>query len=158
MKITITTHNAEQTIDIGRRFGELLEAGSIVALEGDLGAGKTTITKGIGLGLAVATEVHSPTFTLVHIYPGRLPLYHIDLYRLASEDDVETLGVEDYLFGDGVTVIEWAERMGSLMPKDRIGVTLRMLGDEDREIEFATESDRFVSVLEGLESYARARY
>ena len=93
----------------------------MIALFGDLGAGKTTLTKGIAVGLGLAADIHSPTFTLIHEHPGAVPLYHVDLYRLSCEEEIETLGLEEYIYSDGVTIIEWADRMKSLLPPDTAG-------------------------------------
>ena len=119
-------------------------------LFGDLGAGKTTLTRGIAIGLGLAADIHSPTFTLIHEHPGAVPLYHVDLYRLSSEEEIETLGLDEYIYSDGVTIIEWADRMESLLPKDRLDITLRMVGDTERELTLETQSDRVAKLIETL--------
>lgn len=144
------TTDAQQTIDLGERLGRELRPGDVIALFGDLGAGKTTLTKGIAVGLGLAADIHSPTFTLIHEHPGAVPLYHVDLYRLSSEEEIETLGLEEYIYSDGVTIIEWADRMKSLLPPDRLDITLRMQGDTERELVFETDSERIARVIEGL--------
>ena len=106
MKLTILTNGRDETVGFGRRLGKLLRPGDVIALYGDLGAGKTTLTRGIADGLGLKADIHSPTFTLIHEHPGAIPLYHVDLYRLSSEDEVEALGLDEYLYGDGVTVLE----------------------------------------------------
>ena len=151
MKLTTTTTSAEQTTALGERLGKLLSPGDVIALFGDLGAGKTTLTRGIAVGLGLAADIHSPTFTLIHEHPGPTPLYHVDLYRLASELEVETLGLEEYIYSDGVTIIEWADRMTSMLPNDRLDITLRMLGDTERELTFEAESERMGKIIEGLQ-------
>lgn len=129
------SHHPEETFELGKRFGSTLAAGSVVALCGDLGAGKTQFTKGIAAALGVDDAITSPTFTLIHEYPeGRLPLYHIDLYRLESEDDALSTGLEDYLAPDGVTVIEWADKFPDLLPAHTRYVSLRPLEGDEREI------------------------
>lgn len=150
MRNTIITTSAEETIDLGERLGRLLGPGDVIALFGDLGAGKTTLTKGIAVGLGLTADVHSPTFTLIHEHPGAVALYHVDLYRLSHEQEVETLGLEEYIYSDGVTVIEWADRMKSLLPKDRLDITLLMRGETERELTFETESERVAKIIEGL--------
>jgi len=150
MKRTIQTNSAEQTIALGKSLGKGLRAGDVVALFGDLGAGKTTLTRGIAAGLGLEADVHSPTFTLIHEHPGAVPLYHVDLYRLASEEEVETLGIEEYIYSDGVTIVEWADRMRSMLPPERLDIDLRMTGDTERELVFQTESPRIESVVEEL--------
>ncbi len=121
---------------LGARIGELLQPGDIVALWGELAAGKTLMAGGIALGLGVppGTRVTSPTFTIINEYEGRLHLYHCDLYRLYGPDDLETLPWEETLFGRGVAVIEWPDRLGRLLPRDRWDVTLSITGDESRMI------------------------
>lgn len=99
-----------ETHHLGKLLGALLAPGDVVLLEGDLGAGKTALTQGIGAGLGVRSVINSPTFTILKEYTGRLPLYHFDLYRIESPDEIYTLGFDDYFSGDGVCVVEWAER------------------------------------------------
>jgi len=135
---------------LGERLGRALQAGDVIALFGDLGAGKTTLTKGIAVGLGLAADIHSPTFTLIHEHPGAVPLYHVDLYRLSKEEEIETLGLDEYIYGDGVTIIEWADRMKELLPPDRLDIELRMKGDTERELSFETDSERMIAVVEGL--------
>jgi tRNA threonylcarbamoyladenosine biosynthesis protein TsaE len=126
------------TLDLGRKLGRLARPGDVITLTGDLGAGKTTLTQAIGAGLGVPGQLYitSPTFSLLHEYPGRLPLYHMDLYRLANEGDMETLGFEEYIYGAGVTVIEWPDRLGSLLPEERLEVRLAFAGSEARTATF----------------------
>jgi tRNA threonylcarbamoyladenosine biosynthesis protein TsaE len=106
----VRSGSVERTRVLGEALGALLAAGDLILLVGDLGAGKTALTQGIGAGLGVRGVINSPTFTILKEYAGRLPLYHFDLYRIDSPDEVYTLGFEDYFEGDGVSVVEWAER------------------------------------------------
>ena len=125
-------------MEFGRQFAASLQPGDVVALTGDLGAGKTCLVKGIALGLGVTQDVTSPTFTIIHEYRGgRLPLAHIDLYRLNSERDALNIGIEDYLNGPGITVIEWAERIESLLPPQTKRIRLAVVDDNSRSIEVA---------------------
>ncbi len=117
---------------LARALGEVLEAGDCVALYGDLGVGKTTFTQGLAQGLGIRKPVNSPTFTLVKEYQGRLPLFHMDLYRL--EDPSEELGLEEYWDGDGVTVIEWPEIIGPWLPEDRLDVHIAREQGERRVV------------------------
>ena len=120
----------EQLKEYGTQFGTRLEAGAIIALTGDLGAGKTTLAKAIASGLGVNEAVTSPTFTLINEYKsGRLPLYHFDLYRLETEDEFQNLGYEEYFFGSGVSIVEWADRIGDLLPKNTIWIRLAHTDD-----------------------------
>lgn len=111
--VTILSTSVQQTRRLGQLLGELLAAGDIVLLVGNLGAGKTAFTQGIGAGLGIAATINSPTFTILKEYAGRLPLYHFDLYRIEDPDELLALGFEDYFSGDGVCVVEWAERAES---------------------------------------------
>ena len=106
----IVSHSAEETLRIGAELGERLQPGDALLLTGDLGAGKTTLTQGIALGLGVAERPRSPTFVMATEYHGRLPLYHLDLYRVDELAELGDLGLDEYLNGDGVTVVEWADR------------------------------------------------
>ncbi|MCE5313922.1 MAG: tRNA (adenosine(37)-N6)-threonylcarbamoyltransferase complex ATPase subunit type 1 TsaE [Armatimonadota bacterium] len=150
MKTTIHTNSADQTMALGRKLGSKLQPGDVLALFGDLGAGKTTLTKGIALGLGLADDIHSPTFTLIHEHPGPTPLYHVDLYRLESETEVDFLGIDEYIYGDGVTIIEWADRMKSLLPTHRLDIELRLTGDTSRELILETDSPRLKAIIEEL--------
>jgi len=128
---TLHTYSAEQTRAVGRALGERAQPGTVIALEGDLGAGKTVLAKGIGDGLAVATRVTSPTFILLASHGGgRLPLWHADLYRLGDASEIEQLGLDEILEGDGVVVVEWAERFPEILPTDHLRVKLDGDGDE----------------------------
>jgi tRNA threonylcarbamoyladenosine biosynthesis protein TsaE len=130
------THSAEDTIKFGRALAKKLRRGDVVALYGNLGSGKTTLTKGIGEGLGVkdSRHINSPTFVLIKEYDGKVPVYHIDLYRLDDLKDMEDIGIEEYIYGNGVCVIEWAEKAGNLLPKKRISVKFKIKGQEKREI------------------------
>jgi tRNA threonylcarbamoyladenosine biosynthesis protein TsaE len=108
---TSISHSPAETEALGEAWGRAAKRGLVIALSGDLGAGKTQLVKGLARGLGITTRVHSPTFTLVNVYPGgRLTLFHLDLYRLETKEQIFSAGVEEYLRPDGVTVIEWAER------------------------------------------------
>jgi tRNA threonylcarbamoyladenosine biosynthesis protein TsaE len=108
---SVISHNPAETESLGESWGRAASSGLVIALSGDLGAGKTQLVKGLARGLDITTRVHSPTFTLVNVYNGgRLTLYHIDLYRLETPEQILSAGIEEYLKPDGVTVIEWAER------------------------------------------------
>lgn len=133
---SIISHSPEETSSIGRQLAAQLRPGDVLALAGDLGAGKTQFVKGLALGLEVEGEVTSPTFTLIHEYPGRLPLFHIDLYRLESQEEALTIGIDEYLADEGVTVIEWADKFEMLMPPGARWVRFRSLKGDEREIIF----------------------
>jgi len=151
MRIAIRTTGADQTVALGEAIGRALGAGDVVAMTGDLGAGKTTMTRGIAAGLGVTDLIHSPTFTVVHEHKGRIPLYHIDLYRLCSAE-LESIGFEEYLEGGGVTVIEWAERADGELPMGRLSIDLRT-DDSDpdsREVTLETDCQRLAPLLKEL--------
>lgn len=135
--------SAEETFQIGRIIGEQLGAGDVLALIGELGAGKTCLTQGIarGLGVPEAYPITSPTFTLINEYPGRVTLYHMDLYRLAGPEDLEGMGYEDYFYGDGVVVIEWAEKIRSILPARCLRVMMRYLDENRRDIRLEGEKE-----------------
>lgn len=120
-------HTIEDTNSFGRKLAELLQPGDIITMEGDLGAGKTTLTKAIGAGLGVKRTINSPTFTIIKEYEGRLPLYHMDVYRLENSD--EDIGFEEYFSGEGVSIVEWAQFIEDYLPKERLELTLKHDGE-----------------------------
>ncbi len=124
------------TLLLGEKIGTLLEPGDVIALRGELGAGKTLLVRGIarGLGLPPSVPVTSPTFTIINEYPAHLHLCHMDLYRISEPDEMDTLPWQESLFGNGVAAIEWPERLGGLLPAERIEIEIRITGDETRSI------------------------
>lgn len=132
---THVTRSAEETQALGEAIGATLGAGAVVACVGELGAGKTAFLQGLARGLGVASAVTSPTFVLVNVYRGRVPVYHLDAYRTTSLAEVQDLGLEEMLDGEGVTLIEWADRILPLLPPRAIVVRIQGLGDEPRQIE-----------------------
>jgi tRNA threonylcarbamoyladenosine biosynthesis protein TsaE len=120
-------HTIEDTNSFGQKLAELLQPGDIITMEGDLGAGKTTLTKAIGAGLGVKRTINSPTFTIIKEYEGRLPLYHMDVYRLENSD--EDIGFEEYFSGEGVSIVEWAQFIEDYLPKERLELTLKHDGE-----------------------------
>ena len=137
LRARVRSSSAAETIALGERLGRAAAAGDLVCLWGDLGAGKTQVAKGIARGLGIADTVTSPTFILMNEYRGRLPLFHVDLYRLADAADALAGGVVDDRQADGLTVVEWPERMGDVLPTGRLDVRIAGSGDEPREIEVA---------------------
>jgi len=133
--MNIITKRVAETIEEGHKLGQKLSAGSVVALYGDLGAGKTAFTRGIAAGLGVDDGVSSPTFTIVNEYHGKLPLFHFDMYRLNSETELFDIGWDDYLERGGVCVVEWSERVPNAFPPDTIVVRLKYIDDYTRQIE-----------------------
>jgi tRNA threonylcarbamoyladenosine biosynthesis protein TsaE len=132
-----TSYQAQETFDLGRRLGICLPRGGLVALKGELGAGKTVFIKGIANGAAEVDPgvVQSPTFLHLNIYSGTQPFYHFDLYRLRDSDAFLSMGFDDYFFAHGVCCVEWSERIGNILPKHALLVTLTHLGGDRRRIE-----------------------
>ena len=147
--VEVITSSAAETASLGRRLGTLLGPGDFVALTGDLGTGKTEFSRGVaaGIGVKEATPITSPTFTLLNSYQGRLPFYHFDLYRLAGAGDILELGFEEYFYGDGACLVEWAERLQGEMPGDRLTVTFSHEGDDSRRLLFEPHGMRYEELL-----------
>ena len=136
MDFLFHTSTSEETIDLGRKIGSLLKAGDVIAMTGTLAAGKTTITKGIAESLGVSDNITSPTFCLISEYDGsKMPLYHMDVYRLEGAEDFVNLGVEEMLYGNGVCIIEWSEKVQSELPKKTIFMKITPSEDGTRTIE-----------------------
>ena len=139
MKIT---KNPEETQALGEEIGKKLTSGDIVAITGELGAGKTCLTQGIGWGLGIDRKVYmtSPSFTLVKEYRGRIPVYHIDLFRLKRIEEVYELPIEDYFNGKGVTIIEWADKIESLLPQKHLRIDIEIISENERRIKMQRNS------------------
>ncbi len=151
------SHSETQTRRLGVRLASFLMPGDVLALSGDLGTGKTRWAQGVCKGLAVTEPVVSPTFTLVNEYTGHLPVYHIDLYRIVNESEVLTFGLEDYLYGDGVTLIEWAERAGSYLPENHLSIELFHLEETKRRVVLRPYGRRYADLLADFKESAFAR-
>jgi tRNA threonylcarbamoyladenosine biosynthesis protein TsaE len=137
LNLPITTQSVEETMRLGKALADELVPGTVVALTGDLGTGKTHLVKGIAAGLGIdPAAVRSPTFVILQTYEaGRLPLYHFDAYRVGSEDEFVELGYEEYFFGDGVSIVEWPGRVASLIPDDALRLRLSHVSPSERRIE-----------------------
>ena len=122
----LTVRSIDETILIGELLGKTLKKGSIIALNGNLGAGKTVLAKGIARGLGVEQEPNSPTFVILNTYEGKYPLYHFDFYRLSTASELEDLNYKDYFYGDGITVVEWAERIKDVFPDARLSIKIEI--------------------------------
>ena len=131
---SIELSSLQHTKTLGDVLGRIAQPGDIITLAGSLGAGKTALTQAIGHGLGVDPRIYitSPTFSLLLEYKGRIPLYHMDLYRLGSKSEIESLGLPEYFYNDGLTVIEWPERLGNLMPEERLHIDLVISGESSR--------------------------
>ncbi len=149
----VTAASTRETLELGRILGRLLKKGDVVALFGDLGAGKTVFARGLAQGMGVEDCVTSPTFVLINEYQGDLPLYHFDVYRLEDPDEILELGHEEYFYGEGVTVIEWADKILDYLPEEYLGVSLEKvepLEAEGRRLVFHPRGQRYGKMVEEL--------
>ncbi|RJO65366.1 MAG: tRNA (adenosine(37)-N6)-threonylcarbamoyltransferase complex ATPase subunit type 1 TsaE [Candidatus Omnitrophota bacterium] len=146
------SHSERQTRMLAKKIAALLKLGDIICLTGDLGSGKTVFTKGIAWGLGIAPEkIVSPTFVLLRQYEqSRIPLFHFDLYRVAHSRQISEVGYEEYMFDAGVTVVEWAERLGVLMPESYLKISLRIVSDKSRALTFTARGNRYSALLRQL--------
>lgn len=151
------SHSETQTRRLGARLGALLEPGDVLALVGDLGSGKTRWVQGVCRGLDVTVRVISPTFTLVNEYHGRLPIYHIDLYRITAAAETATFGLEEYLYGPGICMIEWADRVTALLPADYLTIELYYLEETKRRLVLSPHGERFIALLKAFKEAAFAQ-
>lgn len=150
-ELDIISHNAEQTRRLGVKLGTLLRAGDLLCLSGDLGAGKTVFSAGIGAGWGASEPLISPTFNLVHVHSREQDaarLYHLDCYRLSGAGEVDTIDLDDILQGRGVVVIEWAERIEAALPHERLWIELRVLEPTRRNIVFTAVGERYRHLVE----------
>lgn len=120
----ILTKNVDETISIGRKLGQRVSQGDIICINGELGTGKTHLTKGIAEGLGINEYITSPTFTIVNEYEGRIKLYHFDVYRVNDPDEIAAIGFDEYIFGDGVSVIEWSDYIKELIPIEHLSINI----------------------------------
>ena len=150
-RLELITHSPEQTQKLGVRIGELALPGDTFLLIGSLGAGKTCLTQGIAWGLEIKEYATSPSFVVVRELYGRLPLYHIDLYRLEHIAEITELGLDDYLYGNSVCVVEWAEKGLSLLPIEHLLIQISYLSDNERSFQFKPNGKRYREILAQLE-------
>jgi len=151
--LTIQTRSDRETIELGKKIGALLCPGDVVALIGPLGSGKTWFTKGIALGLGIdpAMVITSPSFALVNEYDAGHPLYHMDLYRLEQISEILATGLEEYLYNDGVAVVEWADRLPGILPEWSITLSFSILDDQRRDITISGGHRRAAEIIKHLE-------
>lgn len=143
LEYQVMTHSYEETEGLGEKLAQLLKPSDVVVLNGDLGVGKTTLTRGLARGLGIKRNVKSPTFTLIREYKdGRIPLYHMDAYRLESSPD-EDLGFDEYFNGDGITMVEWPQFIKDEIPDDHLTINIERLSDTDRQVTFKLHGDKF---------------
>jgi len=155
-KIVIQTRSALETVRIGKTIGNRLLLGDVVALVGELGAGKTQFIKGLaaGVGIGKSAYISSPSFMLIHEYPGQTPFYHIDLFRLGKEQEAEELGLEDYFEGRGITAIEWADKIPSLLPKELLFISIAYVDRNLRSLEIVGKGKRYEDLLNQVQRSA----
>src|SRR5919109_332888 len=146
--VDFISHSVEQTQRFGERLGELARAGDVFCLEGDLGSGKTCFTQGLGRGLGIVEAIHSPTFILANEHrSGRLPLYHLDVYRMRGADEAIGIGLDDYVYGDGICVIEWAEKIDEALPTERLWIKFRHIDETQRGLTICATGARYDELL-----------
>lgn len=149
--VTITTTSPAETITLGRKIAKLLNPGDIICLSGNLGSGKTTLAKGIAKGLSIdPVKVNSPTFVIMNAYEGRLPLYHFDLYRLNKMQEMGVIGYDEFLYGEGVSLIEWGERLEKLLPKEFLNVKIVQSGELERQFCFEAVGTKYKSMVDQI--------
>jgi len=153
-KINITTQSADQTRALGQKLGRLIKQPVIIALVGDLGSGKTALVQGLAVGLDVPVEYYitSPTFTLINEYPGRLPLYHADLYRLETVRDLEDIGLDELLYDRGVLAVEWADKLADNLSGDYLILQFEIIDDDCRKINLIAYGHNSLNLIKALES------
>lgn len=151
--VQITTGSSQETEALGGCIGSLLLPGFFVALQGDLGGGKTCFTRGVVASLAPGSAhlVASPTYAIMNCYPGDPPVYHFDFYRLAGDDDIAELGFEEYFYGDGVCIVEWSERLTELLPPDVVTILFEYSGDDRRVITMTSSGEKSAALLEQMQ-------
>lgn len=148
--IEVLSHRAEETYHLGKRLGELAKAGDVILLVGELGAGKTCLVQGIGRGLAISEVITSPSFIIVGQYRGRLTIYHIDLYRIDSVEEFWGLGLDEYLWGNGVCVVEWAEKFIQFLPPEHLLIQIHYVSINRRGLRLEATRQRYEELLSHL--------
>jgi tRNA threonylcarbamoyladenosine biosynthesis protein TsaE len=156
-RLFISSRSAHQTQLLGKRIGELCRPNTILALTGDLGCGKTTLVQGLARGLGVPADYYitSPTYTWINEYPGRIPLFHVDLYRLTAPEDVEDIGLAELFHAGGTVAVEWADKIGDLMPARRLTLSMQAPDDTLREMQVSARGDKMVALLNKLKVWIK---
>ena len=150
MNFTIITKSPEETKKLGKEVSKLVKPGDLLAFYGELGAGKTCFIQGISRGLKVKDYVTSPTFTIINEYQGKIPIFHFDLFRLNNAEEILELSYKEYFYGEGLTVIEWAEKIEQFLPKEHLKIDIKFKDRYQRTISFIPQGDRFNNFLEEL--------
>lgn len=149
MRLTISIPDLAATEAFGRKLGEILFPGAVIALVGQLGAGKTHLTRAIAEGLSVSNPalVNSPTFVLIQEYPARLPIYHFDAYRLGGPREFAELGVDEYFRGDGVSIVEWADKVEAVIPREHLRIEITIVDANERRFELRAEGEQYETLM-----------
>ncbi|HEX7363897.1 MAG TPA: tRNA (adenosine(37)-N6)-threonylcarbamoyltransferase complex ATPase subunit type 1 TsaE [Dehalococcoidia bacterium] len=151
-KLKLVSRSPEQTQHLGKRLGELAQSGDVFLLTGNLGSGKTCLTQGIAWGLGVKEYAFSPSFVIIREYHGRLTLYHIDFYRLDRLEEIADLGLDEYLYGKGVCVIEWADKGIAVLPDEHLLINLSYVSDTERAVSLEPKGERYIELLKLLDA------
>ncbi|MBI2829752.1 MAG: tRNA (adenosine(37)-N6)-threonylcarbamoyltransferase complex ATPase subunit type 1 TsaE [Chloroflexi bacterium] len=152
--LELISHSPEQTQQLGMRLGELAQPSDVFLLVGNLGAGKTCLTQGIGWGLGIKEYAASPSFVIVRELRGRLTLYHIDLYRIDRIEEIADLGLDDYLYGKGVCVVEWAGKALDILPVEHLLIKIDYLSETERRLEFRPVGERYQRLVDQLKGFS----
>jgi tRNA threonylcarbamoyladenosine biosynthesis protein TsaE len=155
--MNLISESPEETQRFGEDLGRLAQPGDLFLLVGSLGTGKTCLTQGIAWGLGIEGYATSPSFVVINQYRGRLPLYHIDLYRLDRIEEVIELGLDDYLYGEGVSVVEWAEKALAVLPKEHLLIEMSFISDTSRNLDLKPSGHRYVAMVSKLNITQRAK-
>ncbi len=150
MNLTIITKSPEETKNLGKEVSKLTKPGDLLAFYGELGTGKTCFIQGIARGLKVKDYVTSPSFTIINEYQGKIPIYHFDLFRLNNAEEILEFSYEEYFYGEGLTVIEWAEKIEQFLPKEHLKIDIKFKDRYIRIISFIPQGDKFNNFVEGL--------
>ncbi len=154
MEFTFISRSPQETIRCGRMLGSAVQPGSIIGLMGELGSGKTCFIKGLAAAISGVSEdeVTSPTFTFLQEFSGSVPLYHFDLYRLSSAEEIHDLGFDEYLYGQGVSVIEWADRAEHALPRECIAICISLIDETSRRLVFTAHGEKHTEILQELQA------
>lgn len=148
----IIANDLKDTEKLGKIIAKCLEKGTVICLDGELGAGKTSLTQFIAEEFGVKEYIVSPTFTIIKEYEGKLPFYHMDVYRIGSEDDMYELGFDEYIYSEGVTIIEWADLIRAILPQERVNIKIIRIDDRKREISIEGEGPAYEKLLKELKN------
>lgn len=156
MTLILESNSPEETMKYGEILGRMAQPGDVFCLNGELGAGKSVFARGVAAGLGITGRVASPTFTLINEHQGRLPFYHMDVYRLGSPEEMYDLGYEEYFYGSGITLVEWAGLVDDVLPADRLDINISGAGEGGRLLELIPRGNRYRRLAEELMRYVRA--